>query len=110
MKEVDDLEAHDSNGLRALLSRLSTTITNCVLGLHTEFALYIIRAFGDVDKMFNQIWTKIFFGGILQSVHLKRKTEAKLLICQTHGVQLFASWEDVLMLVANLMNHQDESG
>ena len=41
VKEVDDLEAHDSDGFRALLSRLSTTITNCVLGLHTEFALYI---------------------------------------------------------------------
>ena len=43
---------------------------------------------------------KIVLGGFLQSVHLKRKTEAKLLICQTHGVQLFASWEDVVMLVA----------
>ena len=37
-------------------------------------------------------------------MHLKRKTEAKLLICQTHGVQLFATWEKRGMLVGNLAN------
>ena len=39
-----------------------------------------------------------------RNCHLKRKTEAKLLICQTHGVQLFASWERREMLVAKHIN------
>ena len=92
------LHAHEEDCLWTLLCGLPTTVANGVLGLHTSEGMggeegrkmKITRGGWRYGRF--ELPTRTNFGIPTQWLtHLKRKTEAKFLICQTQGIQPLSS-------------------